>query len=229
MLADGRARALVDNFAEQWLGLRQLRPVTLDAEILTEYDGNLRDAFLQETRLFVLDQLRQNGSVLDLLTAHYTFVNERLARHYGIANVYGSQFRRVAVGEDRAGLLGHGSILTVTSYPTRTSPVLRGRWLLENVLGSPPPPPPPDIPPLPPATEDDRSRPLSMRSEPSCTGRNPACARCHVRMDPLGFALENFDRGRTMAYDETKQAAVDVSGAFPDGTAFRGPSACGAP
>jgi hypothetical protein len=224
LLADGRARALVDNFAEQWLGLRQLRPVTLDAEILTEYDGNLRDAFLQETRRFVLDQLRRDGSVLDLLTANYTFANERLARHYGIPNVYGSHFRRVAVGDDRAGLLGHGSILTVTSNPTRTSPVLRGRWLLENVLGSPPPPPPPDIPALPPAQTGDRREPLSMRERTELHRTSPACARCHVHMDPLGFALEPFDPiGRWRTSDETG-GPVDSSGAFPDGTTFQGPS-----
>ncbi len=222
MLADDRARALVENFAVQWLALRQLRPVTLDAEIFTQYDGNLREAFLQETQLFIEDQLRQDHSVLDLLTAKYTFVNERLARHYGMPNVYGSHFRRVTVGDDRAGLLGHGSILTATSYPTRTSPVLRGRWLLDNVLGTPPPPPPPGIPDLP--SKGERGRLLTMRQRTEQHRTNPACAHCHVRMDPLGFALENFDAiGRWRTADETDDP-IDASGAFPDGTAFRGVS-----
>ena len=159
MIADGRARALVDNFAVQWLALRQLRPVTLDPEIFTEFDGNLRDAFLAgDAAVRRRISFATIGSVLDLLTANYTFVNERLARHYGIPGVYGSHFRQVTVGDDRAGLLGHGSILTATSYPTRTSPVLRGRWLLDNVLGTPPPPPPPDIPPLPPRWRGRRKR-----------------------------------------------------------------------
>ncbi len=220
MLADDRARALVENFAVQWLALRQLRPVTLDAEIFTQYDGNLREAFLQETQLFIEDQLRRDNSVLDLLTAKYTFVNERLASHYGMPNVYGNHFRRVAVGDDRAGLLGHGSILTTTSYPTRTSPVLRGRWLLDNILGTPPPPPPPDIPALP--SKGEGGRPLTMRQRTEQHRANPACAHCHVRMDPLGFALENFDAiGRWRTTGETSEP-IDASGTFPDGTTFRG-------
>jgi hypothetical protein len=220
MIADRRSGALVDNFAVQWLALRQLRPVTLDAEIFTEYDGNLREAFLTQTMLFLRDQLRRDGSVLDLLTARYTFVNERLARHYGVPNVYGSHFRRIEVGDERAGLLGHGSILTATSYPTRTSPVLRGRWLLDNILGTPPPPPPPDIPALP--SRGERGRPLTMRQRTEQHRANPACAGCHVRMDPLGFALENFDAiGRWRTRDETGEP-IDSSGAFPDGTTFRG-------
>ena len=222
MIADDRASALVDNFAVQWLALRQLRPVTLDAEIFTEYDGNLRDAFLQETQRFVQDQLRQDRSVLDLLTAKYTFVNERLARHYGIRGVYGNHYRRIAVGGERVGLLGHGSILTATSYPTRTSPVLRGRWLLDTLLGAPPPPPPPDIPALPSSGEHDRK--LTMRQRTEQHRRNPACASCHVRMDPLGFALENFDAiGRWRTTGETGEP-IDAAGALPDGTTFRGVS-----
>jgi hypothetical protein len=222
MIADDRSRALVENFAVQWLGLRQLRPVTLDAEIFTEYDGNLREAFLAETQLFVRDQMRQDRSVLDLLTARYTFVNERLARHYGIPGVYGSHFRRVVVGDDRAGLLGHGSVLTATSYPTRTSPVLRGRWLLDTLLGTPPPPPPPDIPALP--SSGASGRPLTVRQRTEQHRANPACAGCHVRMDPLGFALESFDAlGRRRTADEAG-GPIDASGAFPDGTTFTGVS-----
>jgi hypothetical protein len=222
MLVDNRSRALVENFAVQWLSLRQLRPVTLDAEFFTEYDGNLRDAFLRETQLFVGDQIRQDRSVLDLLTARYTFANERLARHYGIPNVHGDRFRRVDVGDERAGLLGHGSILTTTSYPTRTSPVLRGRWILDNLLGTPPPPPPPDIPALPPA--GGRERPLTMRQRTERHRTNAACAHCHVRMDPLGFALEQFDAiGRSRSTGEAGEP-IDASGALPDGTTFRGAS-----
>jgi len=220
LLGDARARALTDNFAMQWLGLRELRPVTLDEEIYPEYDGSLREAFLRETALFVADQIARDRPVTELLNANYTFVNERLARHYGIAGVYGGHFRRVGVTGARAGLLGHGSILTATSYPNRTSPVLRGRWLLENVMGTPPPPPPPAIPALPPATLNDRV--LSMRERTERHRVNPACAGCHVRMDPLGFALENFDAiGRWRATGEDG-GAVDASGALPDGSRFSG-------
>ncbi len=220
LLADGRAQALAANFATQWLGLRELRPVTLDEEIYPEYDGSLREAFQQETELFIADQLHHDRPVLELLTAKHTFVNERLAKHYGIPGVYGGHFRRVPVPDDRAGLLGHGSILTVTSYPTRTSPVLRGRWLLENVLGTPPPPPPPTIPPLPPSVVNDK--PLSMRQRTERHRVNPACAGCHARMDPLGFALENFDAiGRWRSTGEDG-GPVDAAGALPDGTTFSG-------
>ncbi|MGE0393303.1 MAG: DUF1592 domain-containing protein [Vicinamibacterales bacterium] len=220
LLADGRARALTTNFAMQWLGLRELRPVTLDEELYPEYDGSLRSAFLRETELFVEDQIRRDRPVTELLSADYTFVNERLARHYGIAGVYGGHFRRVSADDRRPGLLGHGSILTVTSYPNRTSPVLRGRWLLENVLGTPPPPPPPSIPALPPPVLGDRV--LSMRERTERHRGNPACAGCHVRMDPLGFALEHFDAiGRWRAVGEDG-GPVDASGALPDGTTFSG-------
>jgi hypothetical protein len=220
MLADDQARALTANFAMQWLGLRDLRPVTFDEELYPEYDGSLREAFLRETELFVADQIRRDRPVTELLSADYTFVNERLARHYGLPGVYGGHFRRVPADSRRAGLLGHGSVLTVTSYPNRTSPVLRGRWLLENVLGSPPPPPPPSIPALPPPTLGDRV--LSMRERTERHRVNPACAGCHVRMDPLGFALEHFDAiGRWRATGEDGRP-VDATGALPDGTAFNG-------
>jgi hypothetical protein len=221
MLADGRSKALVDNFAMQWLGLRTLRPVTLDGEIFTDYDGNLREAFLAETQLFVEDQLRQDHSIVDLLTANYTFVNERLARHYGIAGVYGSRFRRIQVPAERAGLLGQGSVLTTTSYPTRTSPVLRGRWLLDNLFGAPPPPPPANIPALP--SRDENNRLLTVRQRTERHRANPVCAGCHARMDPLGFSLENFDAlGRWRTSDEA--GPIDASAALPDGTTLSGPT-----
>ena len=222
MLTDARARALVDNFASQWLHLRNVRAVTPDVREFPEFDGNLRDAFEQETRLFVGSQLDADRSVVELLTADYTFVNERLAQHYAIPHVYGSHFRRVPVTDEaRKGLLGHGSILTVTSFATRTSPVVRGKWLLENILGAPPPPPPPDVPEL----EDDAQAetPRSMRARMEHHRANPVCASCHARMDPLGFALENFDAvGKWRATEH--ETPIDASGTLPDGTAFDGPA-----
>jgi hypothetical protein len=172
----------------------------------------------------LLSQLREDHGVADLLTADYTFVNERLARHYGMPNVYGSRFRRVAVADPtRRGLLGHGSILTVTSYPNRTSPVVRGKWVLENILGSPPPPPPPDVPALEENTES--SKPRSVRERMEQHRKNPVCASCHRRMDPLGFALENFDAiGKWRNVTESGDP-VDASGTLPDGTALDGPAA----
>ncbi len=219
MLADRRSEALVDNFVSQWLTLNKLAGVVPDVDAYPEFDENLRDAFRQETRLFVEAQLREDRSVGELLTANYTYVNERLARHYQIPNVYGSHFRRVSFADGkRGGLLGQGSILTVTSYPNRTSPVLRGRFLLENVLGAPPPPPPPDVPSL---KEGSTERPQSIREQMEAHRKNPSCAVCHVRMDPLGFSLENFDalgKWRT-AVDAVP---VDASAALPDGTKFDG-------
>ena len=232
MLDDPRSDALVENFAGQWLYLRNLRSVAPDATRFPEFDDNLRQALRRETELFVASQLREDRSVHDLLRADYTFVNERLARHYGIPNVYGSHFRRVAHGDDRRpGLLGHGSILTVTSYPHRTSPVVRGKWLLENLLGAPPPPPPPEVPEL---AEDDgeAERPATMRERMAQHRASPACSTCHAKIDPLGFALENFDavgRWRTHDGDPTAPAGtaapIDASGALPDGIPFDGPSA----
>ena len=221
MLADARAQALVDGFATQWLGLRRLRSVVPAPDLFPEFDDNLREAFEQETKLFVGSQLRADLSVLDLLRADYTFVNERLARHYGIPNVYGSRFRRATFDDGaRGGLLGQGSILTATSYPTRTSPVLRGNWLLEHILGAPPPPPPPDVPALP-----DRGaggRPASVRERLERHRDNPVCASCHARMDPLGFALEHFDAIGQWRATGAAGAAIDAAGLFPDGTAFHG-------
>ena len=221
MLADSRAQALVDGFATQWLGLRRLQSVVPAPDLFPEFDDNLREAFGQETRLFVGSQIRDDQSVLDLLRADYTFANERLARHYGIPNVYGSRFRRVTFDDGiRGGLLGHGSILTATSYPTRTSPVLRGNWLLEHILGAPPPPPPPDVPALP--DQGEGGRLASVRERLEQHRANPNCASCHARMDPLGFALEHFDAiGKWRATGEAG-TSIDASGVFPDGTAFNG-------
>jgi cytochrome c5 len=221
LLADRRADALVENFASQWLSLPQLQRVTPDPVLFPDFNDSLRLAFEQETKLFLTSQIREDRSVMDLLTADYTFVNERLAGHYGIPDVYGSHFRRVSLdGGQRGGLLGHGSILTITAYPTRTSPVLRGRWFLDTVFGAPPPPPPANIPALPASREDDRL--LSMRERTERHRRNPVCAGCHVRMDPLGFALESYDGiGRWRTRNEAGQP-IDTSGAFPDGTRFEG-------
>ena len=221
MLADARAQALVDGFATQWLALRTLQSVVPTPELFPDFDDNLREAFQRETELFVGSQLREDRSVLDLLRANYTFVNERLARHYGVPNVYGSRFRRVTFNEGaRGGLLGQGSILTVTSYPTRTSPVLRGHWLLEHILGAPPPPPPPDVPALP--DRGEGGRPASVRQRLEQHRDNPVCASCHAPMDPLGFALEHFDGiGMWRATGEAG-APIDASGVFPDGTQFEG-------
>ena len=220
MLADPRAQALVDNFASQWLTIGKLAGVVPDVDAYPEFDENLRTAFREETRLFIASQLREDRPVGDLVTADYTFVNDRLARHYGIPNVYGSHFRRVTFTDGvRGGLLGQGSVLTVTSYPNRTSPVLRGRWLLDNILGAPPPPPPPDVPPL--REENGGDRPRSIREQMETHRKNPSCAVCHVRMDPLGFSLENFDalgKWRTVS----DALPIDASASLPDGTRFDG-------
>ena len=221
MLADPRAGALVDGFAMQWLGLRRLQSVVPAPDLFPEFDDNLREAFGQETQLFVGSQLREDRSVLDLVRADYTFANERLARHYGIPNVYGSRFRKVTFdGGVRGGLLGQGSILTATSYPTRTSPVLRGNWVLEHILGAPPPPPPPDVPALPDRGEGGRL--ASVRERLEQHRENPVCASCHARMDPLGFALEHFDAIGKWRAAGVAGASIDATGVFPDGTEFDG-------
>ena len=222
MLADARASALVTNFAAQWLQLRNIRAVTPDVNLFPEFDDNLRVAMQRETELFVESQIREDRRIGELLEANYTFLNERLARHYGIAGVYGSHFRRVALADDRrGGLLGQGAILTVTSHATRTSPVLRGKWVLDNVLGAPPPPPPPDIPALP--EKGDNGAPASVRARLEQHRRNPVCSSCHSRMDPLGFALENFDAiGKWRAHDD-EEGPVDATATLPDGTTFSGP------
>ena len=221
MLSDSRSQALVDNFGAQWLHLRNLRSMIPDLEAFPYWDENLRRAFQQETELFFGSILREDRSVLDLLRADYTFVNERLAQHYGIPEIYGSHFRRVTLSDERRrGLLGQGSILTVTSYPNRTSPVLRGKWVLDNVLGTPPPPPPPNIPEL--RDRDEGGKILSMRQQMEQHRSNPVCASCHRLMDPLGFALENFDAiGRWRMTEGS--TPIDSSGVLPDGTQFEGP------
>jgi len=222
MLADSRASAFVENFAAQWLYLRDIAEKEPDPGFFPAFDENLRRAFQRETALFIEDVLRHDGEVTDLLTADYSFLNERLAKHYGIPHVYGSHFRRVSLaGTERRGLLGHGGILTLTSYATRTSPVLRGKWILENLLSSPPPPPPPDIPALDETSEEGVA--LSMRAAMEQHRANPACASCHSQMDPLGFALENFDAvGRWRDRSESNEP-IDASGVLPDGTNFVGP------
>lgn len=217
MLADERARALVTNFASQWLQLRKLEATMPDLRLFPNFDDNLRQAFREETELFVESVIREDRSVLGLLSADYTFLNERLAKHYGIPHVYGSHFRRVALSGDaarqRGGLLRQGSVLTVTSYATRTSPVIRGHWILANLVGAPPPPPPPDVPSL---DDNTVSATLPIRARLEKHRENPACASCHNVMDPVGFALENFDAvGRWRAMEERKP--VDATGGLPDG------------
>ncbi len=222
MLADPRSRALVKNFAGQWLFLRNIARIQPDPAAFPNFDENLRQALEQETDLLVDSTLREDRSIVDLLTANYTFVNQRLAEHYGIKGVYGSEFRRVAVNDpNRQGLLGQASILTVTSYPNRTAPTIRGKWVLEQLLGTPPPPPPPNVPSL---KEDASAKTATMRQRMEQHRANPACAVCHRIMDPLGFALENFDglgRWRDSAGPGT--GPIDSSGVLPDGTRFEGP------
>jgi mono/diheme cytochrome c family protein len=222
MLEDKRAEALVTNFAAQWLYLRDLQARRPNDRLFPDFDDGLRQALLRETELFFGSMLQEDRSLLDLLRADYTFLNERLAQHYGVPNVYGSHFRRVTLGPEsaRAGLLGHGSILTLTSYAMRTSPVVRGKWVLENILGAPPPPPPPNVPALKETT--DGGKVLTMRERMAQHRTNAVCASCHARMDPLGFALENFDAvGRWRTRDESG-APIDASGALPEGTTFEG-------
>ena len=220
MLVDARSQALTTNFAAQWLYLRDLFAKYPDEVLFPDFDETLRQAMARETELFVASVFHDNRSVTDLLTANYTFLNERLAKHYGIPNVRGSYFRRVALpdGSPRGGLLGHGSVLTITSYANRTSPVLRGKWVLENLLSSAPPPPPPNIPSL---KTEGAGKPLTLRDAMTAHRANPSCATCHARMDPIGFAMENFDAvGKWREVDAGR--AIDTSGAFPDGTAFNG-------
>ena len=222
MLADPRARSLVDDFAMQWLHLRNLEDVTGDPVPFPDFDDNLVEAFRQETTLFLASTLRGDRSVLDLLDADYTFVNERLARHYGIPGVYGSRFRRVTLPdrEQRGGLLGHGGLLALTSYPTRTSPVLRGKWLLDTILGAPPPSPPADVPALPEGGEGGRT--TSVRERLERHRQAPACATCHASIDPPGFALEQFDGlGAWRTADEFGNP-IDATATMPDGRAVAG-------
>ena len=219
MLSDPRSHALVENFAGQWLHVRNLQNIAPNSDEFPDFDDDLRQAFRRETALFVGSIIREDRNVLDLMTADHTFVNERLAKHYGIPNVYGSHFRRVTVGDDaRRGLLGKGSILLATSHADRTAPVLRGKWIMENLLGTPPPPPPPDVPALqpPPARA-----PRTMRERMEVHRANPSCASCHRSMDALGFAMENFN---AVGAWRTREAgvAIDASGMVTDGTAVDG-------
>jgi len=222
MLDDPRSESLVSNFAGQWLYLRSLAQVKPDPDAFPEFDESLRQAFQQETELFFQTILREDRSVIELLDANYTFLNQRLAEHYGIPNVYGSQFRKVALTDpNRGGLLGQGSILTVTSYPNRTSVVQRGKWILENLLGAPPPPPPPDVPDLKPHAKDGRL--LTMREQMEQHRANPICSSCHSRMDPIGFSLENYD-GVGKWRNQDGGSTIDPSGKLPGGVQFQGPA-----
>jgi hypothetical protein len=218
MMADARSDALLSNFFGQWLMLRNVDSQLPNYLIYPEFDDNLREAFRTETELFLQSQVREDHSALDLLTANYTFVNERLAKHYGISNVYGSHFRRVTYPDaKRAGLLGQGSVLLVTAYRDRSSPVFRGKWLLENILGTPPPMPPKNVPPFP---ENDGKAPKSVRARMEKHRSNPVCASCHTQIDPLGFGLENFD-GIGRWRDTDSNSPVDASGQFPNGLKFK--------
>ena len=229
MLADPRSRELVENFAGQWLQLRNLPSAAPTTQVFPDFDDNLRQAFRIEAEMFFDSILREDRSVLDLLTADYTFVNERLARHYGIPNVYGSRFRRVTLDadlDDRRGLLGKGAILLATSNPDRTSPVLRGKWVLMNILGVVPPEPPATVPPLRESDKMANGQPVplevSMRERMQEHRANPTCASCHQMMDPIGFALESFDAiGKMRTHEFGKP--LDLSAQLSDGATFQGP------
>jgi hypothetical protein len=220
MLTDPKAGALVTNFAGQWLQLRNLKSFQPNSDEFPDFDDNLRQAFQRETELFFESIIREDRNVLDLMSADYTFVNERLARHYGLSGVYGSRFRRVMIADEaRKGLLGKGAILAVTSHATRTSPVVRGKWILENILGTPPAPPPPDVPAL--KENEQGAVPRTVREQMAEHRANPVCASCHKVMDPLGFALENFD---AVGAWRTREAGgwIDASGELADGTRVDG-------
>jgi hypothetical protein len=220
MMLDSRSSGFIENFVGQWLYLRNLDGIYPDPAAFPEFDENLREAFQRETELFIDDQIRSDRSLRELLSADYTFVNERLAEHYGIPKIYGNRYRKVTLeGAERGGLFGHGSLMMVTSYPNRTSPVLRGKFVLENLLGGPPPEPPPNVPAL--ETSSDGKQ-LTMREAMAMHRENPACRVCHAAMDPIGFSLENYDavgKWRT----EFAGQAIDASGLLPDGNTFEGP------
>ncbi|MBM3773224.1 MAG: DUF1592 domain-containing protein [Acidimicrobiia bacterium] len=222
MLADAKATRFMNDFVNQWLTIRNLQAMEPDPNIFPDFDDNLRQAMLKETELFFESQVRDNMGALDLLTAKYTFMNQQLARHYGVSNVYGSHFRRVPVSNDvRSGLLGHASVLAVSSYAHRTSVVIRGKWILENLLGTPPPAPPPNVPPL--KENDGKTPPKALRDRMEQHRANPVCASCHARMDPLGFAFENFDAiGKWR--DKEDGVPIDATSTLVDGTAVAGPA-----
>jgi hypothetical protein len=218
MLADPRSESLVTDFGGQWLYLRELKNQRPESK---DFSGNLRESFKRETELFFGSIMREDRNVLDLLRADYTFVDEELARHYGIPNVHGSFFRRVTLPENRRGLLGQGSILLVTSVANRTSPVARGKWILENLMGSPPPLPPPNVPPLKESTGQTQASSVRQRMEQHRD--NPVCAACHKIMDPIGFSLENYDLiGKWRTTDEG--TPIVPSGELVDGTKLDGPA-----
>jgi hypothetical protein len=223
MMADSRSEALIENFVGQWLFLRNVARISPDTTTFMTFDENLRRAMEKETELLVESQVKEDHSVVDLLSTDYTFVNQRLAEHYGIKGVYGNEFRKVKLDDpNRYGLLGQASILAVTSYPNRTAPTIRGKWVLEQLLGTPPPPPPANVPSL---KEDQSTQKLTMRERMEAHRSNPACAACHKMMDSLGFALDNFN-GIGAWRDSTGPGAppIDASGTLPDGTAFNGPA-----
>jgi hypothetical protein len=221
MMADPRSEALVKNFIGQWLFLRNIPKMQPDMTAFTYFDDNLRQALEKETQLLVESTLRDDRSIVDLLTTDYTFINQRLAEHYGIEGVYGNEFRRIAVNDPkRQGLLGQASIMAVTAYPNRTAPTIRGKWVLEQILGTPPPPPPANVPAL---KFDENEKVLTMRQRMEEHRVSPQCAVCHRIMDPIGFALENFD-GLGKWRDHEGDEAIDSSGVLPDGTPFDGPT-----
>jgi hypothetical protein len=223
MLADPRSAALVKNFAGQWLFLRNIERIAPDSTSFPYFDENLRHALQRETEMLIESQIREDRGVAEMLTTDYTFLNERLAEHYGVKGIYGSEFRRVKLEDpNRHGLLGQASILTVTSYPNRTAPTIRGKWVLEQLLGTPPPPPPPNVPSL---KEDASTQKMTMRQRMELHRANPVCAACHRQMDPLGFALENFDGlGSWRVETAPGSGPIDTSGSLPDGTNFNGPA-----
>jgi len=222
MLADSRSRELVKNFAGQYLFLRNIERISPDPSSLPNFDENLRQALAKETEMLVDSTLREDRSVADLLKTDYTFLNQRLAEHYGIKGIYGNDFRRVTLTDpNRHGLLGQASILTVTSYPNRTAPTIRGKWVLLQILGTPPPPPPPNVPSL---KNDETTKNLTMRQRMELHRSNPTCAACHRMMDPLGFALENFDGLGQWRNTMGGKDLIDSSGVLPDGTKFDGPA-----
>ena len=222
MMADPRSEALIKNFVGQWLFLRNVSRISPDTTTFMTFDENLRRSMAKETELLVESQVREDHSVVDLLSTDYTFLNQRMAEHYGIKGIYGTEFRRVKLEDPkRYGLLGQASILAVTSYPNRTAPTIRGKWVLEQLLGTPPPPPPPNVPSL---KDDQTTQKLTMRQRMEMHRASPQCAACHRMTDPLGFALDNFD-GIGSWRDNTGPGTepIDSSGTLPDGTPFNGP------
>ena len=220
MLADPKSQAIVDNFAGQWLQLRNVRNVQPNSDLFPDFDDNLRQSFKRETELFFESVMREDRPVIDLMTANFTFVNERLAKHYGIPDIHGSRFRRVTLTDERRfGLLGKGSVLAVTSHAERTSPVVRGKWVLDNIVGAPVPPPPGDVPPLKETPEGEK--PKTMREQMAEHRTNPVCATCHARMDPIGLSMENFDVVGAWRNDDAGHV-IDATGQLTDGTKVDG-------